>query len=153
MYTIRLATKNDFKDIQKLNTEIFVDNVKWDSDTIENYSTSEQGAKYFKDALESKSGCFFVAVDGGELIGYANGCDMNAYWRRSKYFELENIGVIPERKKEGIGKALLAKVTKWAKDNGFDKIYINCYSKNIEALDFYKQQGYEEIDICLEKKI
>ena len=153
MYTIRLATIDDLKNIQKLNTKAFNDNIKWDEDIVEDYASTEQGEKYYKENLLKEDGCFFVCESEGELVGYANGYDMNADWRKSRYFELANIGVLPEFRKKGVGNALLEKVTEWAKEHGFDKIYLNCYIKNRGALEFYRKRGYKDIDICLETDI
>lgn len=153
MYKIRLATIKDLKSIQKLNTLVFADNIKWDSDAVENYSNTPQGEKYYASALKNSNGCFFICEENGNFLGYANGVDMEVDYRKSKYFEIVNIGVHPATRGLGIGKALLDEITKWAKEKGFEKIYLNCYAKNTGALDFYKKNGFEEIDICLEKSI
>ena len=43
--------------------------------------------------------------------------------------------------------------TKLAKERGYQKVYLNCYIRNSEALKFYKSRGYTKIDVCLEKTI
>ncbi|MFC1622320.1 GNAT family N-acetyltransferase [Patescibacteria group bacterium] len=153
MLTIRDATIEDLEDIKKLNTKIFSSNIKWDKDTVENFASTKQGEKYYTEALQRKDGCFFVCEEDGEMVGYANGGDKKEIGRKSRYFELDNVGVIPERLKQGIGKELLNKVNDWAKEKGFQKIYLNCYFANKGAIKFYKKAGYKEIDICLEKEI
>ena len=87
------------------------------------------------------------------MVGYVNGAKLDLPYRKSKYFEIQNLGVIPERKKQGIGSMLLEKASVWAKNNGFEKIYLNSYIKNSEAVNFYRSKGFEDIDVCLEKKI
>lgn len=149
---IRTATINDLEAIMELNGKAFADNIKWDKDTVD-YSTNEVGIKYYEKALQDPEGCFLVCEDDGALIGYANGQDKKDEDRKSRYFELSTIGVSPDRRGEKIGKSLLDEITKWAKEKQFDKIYLNCYVKNKGALEFYRKNGYQEIDVSLEREI
>lgn len=153
MYKIRPAEPGDLENLQQLNTLVFKDNAKWDADAIENWAHTPQGETYLKKAIVRKNGCFYVCEENGSLIGYADGLDMQVDWRKSKYFTLINMGVLPNRTNEGIGKALLNEVISWAKKHGFERIYLNCYIKNTNAVEFYKHLGFEEIDVCLEKEI
>ncbi|OGK58937.1 hypothetical protein A3H84_04410 [Candidatus Roizmanbacteria bacterium RIFCSPLOWO2_02_FULL_40_13] len=74
-------------------------------------------------------------------------------YKKSKYLEVENMGVIPEYRSKGIGAMLMENAKKWAKENGYQKLFVNSYFKNQKAIDFYKRNGFEEIDISLEVKI
>ena len=151
--TIRPATIKDLESIKKLNSKAFVDNTLYDSDALPHFSTSKAGSNYFAEALNRKDGCFFVAEDKGKLIGYVNGGAREFNYRQSKYFEIENLGVIPSHHRQGIGTQLLESITQWARDHGFQKIYIESYANNIGAIAFYQHHQYQPIDICLEKTI
>lgn len=150
---IRKAEITDLEKITWLNTKIFIRNAEYDSDMVPRFAETEEGRKYFKDAIERSDGCFFVVEENREIIGYVNGGKMDLPYRKSKYFQIENLGVLPSNKRKGIGTALLNKITTWAKEQGYEKIYIESYAKNDEALAFYRKHGYEEIDISLEKAI
>ena len=130
-----------------------MNNSEYDEDAVEDFAYTPQGEKYFKEAIRSRKGCFLIAEEDGQMIGYANGEEKEVSYRKNRYFEIDNLGVTPEKKKQGIGKKILDTITDWAKREGFQKIYLNCYVENREALDFYRSNGYLEIDICLEKKI
>jgi len=153
MVTIRKATISDLPAVKELNKQIFIKNPKYDDDAIENFAHTPQGEKYFTEAIKSKKGCFLIAEEDGQMVGYTNGEEKKVSYRKSRYFEIDNLGAIPEKKRQGIGKKILNAITNWAKKKGFQKIYLNCYAKNKEALSFYRSNGYSEIDICLEKKI
>ena len=153
MFTIRSATINDLEKIKQLNTNAFINNVNYDPDAIEDWAHTPQGEKYLRNAIEDTSRCFLVCEEENGIIGYIDGHDMECDWRKSKYFELINLGVHTEKQGQGIGKALMEEVTKWATERGFERIYLNCYLRNKPALDFYKKLGFDEIDICLEKDI
>jgi ribosomal protein S18 acetylase RimI-like enzyme len=150
---IRKATLDEIHKIKELNTIIFINNPEYDNDAVENFSQTKEGDKYFKKAIENTDGIFLVAEENGELVGYINGSTADFPYRKSKYFEIENLGVIPKAKRKGIGTKLLEELTKIAKEKGYQKIYLNCYAKNDEAINFYKTSGYEKIDVCLEKEI
>jgi ribosomal protein S18 acetylase RimI-like enzyme len=150
---VRKVNKKDLERIKKLNTEIFFNNIEYDHDAIESFAQTNRGAQYFKQAMEDKSGIFLVAEEKGELIGYINGSEMDLSYRKSRYFEMSNLGVSPKHKRKGVGTELLKQFTKEVKKRRFQKIYLNCYAKNTEAINFYKASGYKTIDICMEKEI
>src|SRR3989344_9445777 len=143
MANIRPATVNDLASVIALNQKIFFINSDFDEDIIPDFAQTPEGEKYFKEAIEDKRGCFFILEENGEMIGYTNGSPVvYMTYRKSKYFEITNVGVIPEKQGQGFGKMLMEAITSWAKEKGFQKIYLNCYAKNTKALDFYKKNGY-----------
>ena len=125
-------------------------NDEYDDDIAMNFDLTEAGYKFFKKALTNKNGCFFIAYDGKKMVGYANGGAKEYSYRNKRYFEIENIGVIPNYKRKGIGKRLLQKILDWTKSRNFERIHLNCYIKNQEALKFYRKLGFKEIDVSLE---
>lgn len=151
--TIRPARITELDKIRKLNTRIFVKNAKYDKDIIPRFAETKVGEKYFCEAINREDGCFLVAEKDGELVGYVNGKALDILYRKSRYFEIENLGVLPEMKRQRLGTKLLEEVTKWAEENSFQKIYVESYAKNKEALAFYRMHGYKDIDISLEKSI
>ena len=151
---IRPANVKDIESIRILNTSIMEKvNQACDTDLVPYFAQTEAGKHYFIEALERKDGCFFVAEDNNALVGYVNGGTKEVLYRKSKYFEIENLGVSPDYKRSGIGTQLLETITNWAKDHGYQKIYLESYIKNSQAIAFYKKHGYQEIDISLEKNI
>jgi len=150
---IREATIDELPALLELNQKIFVKNPQFDRDLILDFSLTPEGIEYFKKEFKREDGCFLFAEQNGKLIGYVNGGSKKFAHRKSKYFEIDNLGVIPEEKGKGIGKLLLDKILEWAKRKDYQKIYLNCYAKNSEALSFYKKSGFNEIDIGLEKTL
>jgi GNAT superfamily N-acetyltransferase len=45
---------------------------------------------------------------------------------------------------------LIQKCLEWAKTQGFQKVYVNAYFGNLDAIKFYKKNGFVEIDLGLE---
>lgn len=151
--SIRKATIADFEGLISLNETIFVDNPQFDDDLIDGFMQTTKGQIYLKNALEDSSSIFIVAEENEKFIGYANGMPMEIPYRKSKYFEIENLGVTPDQKGSGLANKLLGAITQEAKEAGYEKIYLECYAKNARALSFYRKHGFEDIDVCLEKTI
>jgi GNAT superfamily N-acetyltransferase len=150
---IRKANKEDIEELRKLNYRIFGDAEKFDSDVIADYALTEDGGKWIEDAICNSKGCCLIAEENEEMIGYTSGLEKEMEYRKGKYFEIVNIGLIPEARGKGLGEKLLETIEEWAKNNGYNKVYLTCYAKNSQALSFYNKKGYEEIEVSLEKRI
>lgn len=148
---IRPAQKNEVKQLQILNDEVFVDNRKYNPDLDMNWAKSNKGKEYFTKLLNNPHACCFIAEDKRRRIGYIAAAAKNISYRKSKYIEIENMGVTPKYRSRGIGTMLIEKCCEWAKVKGFQKIYVNAYFQNIKGVSFYKKNKFLEIDVGLEK--
>ena len=150
---IRSLKKNEWKILQQLNNEVFIDNAIYDNDLILDWATSDKGKKYFKKILLDKKALVLLAQENGKLIGYLAARQKNLGYRKSKCLEIENMGVSPNFRSKGIGSTIINECISWAKKQGYKKVYVNSYLKNTRAISFYKRNGFNEIDISLEKDI
>jgi ribosomal protein S18 acetylase RimI-like enzyme len=154
MITLRNATTSDVGMLQNLNDEVFVDNCKYDTDLDMNWAKGTAGFAYFTQLVENKDAFCIIAEDEGRVpIGYLAASPHPISYRKSRYIELENMGVIPTYRSKGVGSLLMAEFSKWAKKHSFDKILVNAYSANTGAVEFYKRNGFEVIDVTLEKSV
>jgi ribosomal protein S18 acetylase RimI-like enzyme len=154
MIRIRTAKKTEWPKLQDLNNEVFIDNQKYDADLVRDWSHSKAGKKYFQELVDDpKSLCLVAEADSGELVGYLAASPKPISHRKSKYFEVDNMGVTPDHRSKGIGQKLMERCVKKAKERGYQKVYVNSYSSNAGAIKFYKKYGYSEIDISLELEI
>lgn len=150
---IRSARKDEVKKLQKLNQEVFIDNQQYDSDLIMDWATSELGKQYFTDVLNDPKSCCFIAEDNCRIIGCICCRGRKINYRKSKYIEIDNMGVLPEYRSKGLGTKLIKKSLSWAKTKGYQKMFVNSYFHNIKAIAFYKRNGFSEIDLSLERNI
>ncbi len=60
------------------------------------------------------------------------------------------MGVLPKYRGRGIGKSLVQHAKQYAKSLGTTKIYVSAYWGNESAINFYKKEGFEPIDMGLE---
>jgi len=150
---IRKATKDDIKTLQNLNDEVFVDNSKYDPDLKMDWAQSETGKEYFTDVVNNPNAICLITESEGKAIGYIAAGPKEFGYRLSKYLEIENMGVSPKHRSQGIGLKLIKECLKVAKERGFQKAYVNAYSENVGAINFYEKNGFNKIDISLEKDI
>jgi ribosomal protein S18 acetylase RimI-like enzyme len=153
MVNIRRANKNEVTDLQYLNNEVFIDNQKYDSDLDMNWSQSDRGKDYFTELLRNTEAYCFIAEENGRKIGYIAASPKFVASRKSKYMEIENMGIIPEYRSKGIGTILMNECLKSARLQGFQKVIVTAYFANKMAIEFYKKNGFSEIDISLERVI
>lgn len=153
MIKIRTAKKGEVGELQNLNDEVFIDNQKYDSDLFMGWAKSDKGKGYFTNLVNNLNALCLIATDNKVSIGYIAAAPKNFGHRKSKYLEIENMGVIPQYRSKGIGSLLIKKCLKWAKKKGFDKVYVNSYFANSKAIGFYKKSGFSEIDVSLERKV
>jgi ribosomal protein S18 acetylase RimI-like enzyme len=151
--TIRLATFADISLLQTINDQIIIDNPKYDPDLRLDWAQSSDGQKYFTDLVNDPRRFCFIVADGDKVIGYLAASPLEISYRLSRYLEIENMGILPEYKQKGIGTLLMHKLIEVAKNAGYQKLYVNSYIKNNQAVDFYKKSGFNAIDTSLEKPI
>lgn len=150
---IRQARKDEVKKLQDINDDAFANNPKYDPDLVLDWAQSEKGKAYFTNLLNDSNDVCFVAEDGDKLVGYIAASPKPIAHRKSKYIEIENLGVAQAYQRKGVGSLLMEKCLEWAKERGYEKVYLSSYFANTQAIDFYKKNGFSEIELSLEKSI
>jgi len=153
MITIRPARIDEIEKLQRLNQEAFVDNVKYDPDLIMDWAMSDKGKEYFTKIFRSPDSQCFVAEDSGVLVGYIVLSERFIDYRKSRCVEINDLGVTPGYQSKGIGSLLIHKAVEWAKEKGYQKMYVSCYFTNTRAISFYRKNGLTEIDLDLEMNL
>jgi len=147
------ADINDVQALQDLNDEVFIDNSKYDDDLKLDWAQSEVGRKYFTGIVKNPENICLIARDGERPVGYVAAEPKNFGYRFSKCLEIDNMGVSPNYRSKGVGSELINRVIEIAKSRGYKRIYVNSYWKNEKAISFYEKNGFEKIDVSLEKII
>jgi GNAT superfamily N-acetyltransferase len=147
------AKPEDWETIQKLNNEVFVNDGNHDDDLDLNWPFSEVGVEYYKKLADGKYGHCLIAMQSGVPAGYVALAIKDFGYRKSKYVEIENIGVNPEFRSQGIGHLLMQATEKWAREQNATKLYVSAYFKNEKAISFYKREGFYESGLELDKKL
>ena len=149
--TIRQVKSEDWWSIQKLNNEVFQNDKDNGPDMDLNWPHSEKAIKYYQDLANGAYGHCLIAEIDGIAVGYVALSIKDFGYRKSKYVEVENIGVSPEFRSKGIGEKLMNASSEWAKSQGANRLYVEAFWGNTKAIKYYKNNGFTEIGIQLEK--
>lgn len=151
--SIRESKSEDWESIQKLNNDVFVSDSKNDSDLDLEWPFSTEGINYYKKVASGEKGYCLIAEKEGVPVGYVAAVKTVVGYRKSSYVEVDNIGVSPEYRSQGIGKKLMEAAENIAREQGIDKIFLSAYVGNKRGISFYKDLGFEEISLELQKDL
>lgn len=111
-----------------------------DDDYLDNLSIEENYQKRIKDYKENG---FIVAEHDGEIVGFCRYRIGNNY--KDEYPEVDSelcaLYVKPDKKRNGIGKALVEYVKNEFRKNNLNKMIIWCFKDNYPSRAFYEKMG------------
>jgi GNAT superfamily N-acetyltransferase len=96
-----------------------------------------------RSALESHDACVLVADDDGELVGICTAYQDLHSVRYGYRAWVEDLAVDPDRRSQGVGKALLDAATGWARERGATHLELDSALARIDAHRFYEREGSE----------
>ena len=96
----------------------------------------------FQVGLIRKNGPVYYAVEVGKVVGWADIFpeDNPRFAHRGSL----GMGIIASHRQQGIGQKLLAAVLKKAKEFGLEKVELNVYTSNVNAIKLYRKLGFHE---------
>ena len=152
--TLKKVSIADVAKLQKIGMTTF-------SETFREFNTPENLNKYLVESfsieklrseINNTHSEFYLALDDAKddtnAIGYlkVNFGESQTELKDSKSFEIERIYVLKEYQGKDVGKLLYQKALAIAQQNNVDYIWLGVWEHNKQALDFYKQQGFEAFD-------
>ena len=143
---IRSATQNDLHFLARLALRLWEEH------------TEEELFAEFSDIFATGQAQFFLAFENDSPIGFAQ-CQL-----RHDYVEgtdsspvgyLEGIFVLPDYRRRGCARALLAACEDWARLQGCTEFASDCELQNSESLAFHLHAGFSEANriICFTRKL
>lgn len=102
-----------------------------------------RAAVALRGAIESHDACVLVADDGGQLVGI---CTIYQDLHSVRYGYrawVEDLAVDPERRSEGVGKALMDAAKDWARERGATHLELDSALARTDAHRFYEREGSE----------
>ena len=93
--------------------------------------------------LPRDDGHLLAAFDGGEAVGYAYGYELPRLKRPGTSLLLYGIEVVPERRRQGIGRALLDAFATLTAERGCDSHWLLTNASNEPAMRLYAAAGAE----------
>ncbi len=151
---IRKATMEDLSSIQNLNQQLFIYEVTTfkDESLDINWPYKESGIVYFKRQIERE--LLLVAEVSNQIVGYISWYNyIDLAYKDEKHVELDNIFVLEEYRKMGIGTKLFEALKTKCKEDNIDYIVASTNFKNTNAISFYEKNNFEKQIITLKQKI
>ena len=131
MINYRNLTLVDAVEVFELEKEIF---------TKEAWSLAQ-----VKEELGGARRLYIGAIDGdlasGRIVGYG-GIAVSG-----ESADIHNIAVVEEFRRQGIARRLIARLERWAKDQGASEILLEMRVGNAEARPLYQSLGYSEVRV------
>jgi putative acetyltransferase len=146
-----------------LKEEIIIRKIIADDDTklsmiirssLEDFGAVKQGTVYFDETtdhlyelFQKERSVYFVAVINNEVVAGAGIFPTEGL--PYKMCELVKMYVSSSARGKGLGKILLQKCVEAAKENGFEKMYIETMPELTNAINMYKKYGFTFISSSL----
>ena len=139
----RIATTKDVGQICRLCDEFFAYNADLQP---EYYIAAKETGDYPRSIITSENADILVAVENNVIVGFIHISKAQTPPFDSvmphNYAEIIGCFVTASHRKKGIGAELMDFARRWGKEQNLDCIELCVLSNAKEALDFYKQQGF-----------
>jgi GNAT superfamily N-acetyltransferase len=96
-----------------------------------------------RQAIGSHDSVVLVAEDGDELIGFITGYQDLHSVRFGYRAWVEDFAVAPERRSQGVGRALLDAAKAWGQERGATHLELDSALARTDAHRFYEREGAE----------
>lgn len=155
---IRKAKPEEWKDIQRLNKQIFDYELKIVPSSNCDFPNTQEAIDYFKLAANEKNDhVAFIYELNQRVVGYAISKIIPAseltHRLGVKLGQLHTLCVDKEHRYGGIGKQLIEESKKWALLKGASHFKIVAYADNAPARHLYKKCGFTEFEVGYELKL
>ena len=144
---IILCTENHLDELVHVAKQSFIDAFEKQTEpsNFQAYITKAFEPSAVLDELQKpQSVFFFLQTEENETVGY-----VKLRWDRSEEFfpsdkalELQRIYLLEKHWNKGFGKTLLNFSETYARENGFDWIYLIVWFQNHGAIKFYEREGW-----------
>jgi putative acetyltransferase len=97
--------------------------------------------------FETPGSVYYVAEKDNEIVG---GCGIfPTVGLPNKTCELVKLYLAPSARGTGLGKALMLKAMAWAKEAGYEKVYLETMPELSNAVTMYEKLGYNRLTKAL----
>lgn len=129
---------------EKTFCETFMDDNS--QEDMENYLKENFSYEQLENEVSNQDSKFFIVRHHEEVVAYMkiNFDKAQTEEGHSNTLEVQRIYVLKEYKGKRIGKLLMQKAIKIAKDNGLNYIWLGVWEHNLSAIKFYEKQGFKK---------
>jgi ribosomal protein S18 acetylase RimI-like enzyme len=103
--------------------------------------------EYIVSLIDDEHVGLFVAETSAGLVGFVHVMVRETppipLFVPRRFAIVDNLGVDPEFRQSGVGRALMARAQTWARRKGAASVELNVYEFNQPAIMFYEKLGYK----------
>lgn len=155
--SIREARESDLPSVCRLSDDINMDHHENMPRDFIKPDGSDHDDPYWRRFLGKEGAAVFVAEDGGALVGVvAVSVSKSApfpFIVSRPRGHVATIVVAKKHRGKGIGHKLISTAEAFAKNEGADDIRLEVMAFNADALEFYREIGYENFSYRLSKPL
>lgn len=143
---LRIEPTTDAGAIARLNGTIQEHHRRLYPGTFKPHAEEEVQAFLAKQLQDPAWHCRLAYLDdqeAGYVLFYLREYRENPFRRAYRGVHIDQISVRPEFKRKGIGKALMAEVEAFAREEGVSQLELTFWERNEEACTFYEELGFE----------
>lgn len=150
---IKKADMSNLKDIQELNHQLFeLEFDKFNPALRVGWSFEEQGESYFVSMLTNE--LVYIAVAQDKIVGYLAGrINVQGSYVTKTLAEIDNMFVLEAYRRYGIGSKLINAFKQYCLQHDIEELKVTASSKNVDAIDFYRKNGFEDFEITLKTSL
>ena len=151
--SIRKATVDDFEAVARLNRQVQAWHAATYPGVFRPASADTLSAVAFGDLLAAPQMTVLVALDAGDVVGYLTARRIEradtpyTYGRRVLY--IDQTGVDEASRRTGCGRSLIDAALNVAKERGIDRVELDTWAANGDALAFFESAGFRAHNIRL----
>ena len=145
---IRKATLNDF---DKGLLKVFIEGYRYHQNGRPDIFANLSDEELKNDLIQNFNRLTtLVILDDEKIVGYLSYIIKK---RHTGKLDVDQLVILEERRGQGLGKKLMEEAKKIAKENECDRIELNCWLFNENALNMYEHIGYNRQRIIYEMKL
>ena len=142
---IRIATKEDIKDLQSLYYELENDAVTFQP---EHFVHGERNEEFFSIIFNSENQDILVAEQDNKIVGFAHVVILEQKkvpcLIPERVIYLQDLDVSEELRSQGIGAKLIEACKDYGKKKGADFMRTQVFPQNERGMKFYERAGFSE---------
>ena len=138
----------DIEQIKYISEKTFCETFMNDNskEDMENYLKTHFSYEQIESEVREQGSKFFIVKDNEEVAAYmkVNLDKAQTEKGHSNTLEVQRIYVLKKYKGKGVGKLLMQKAIKIAKDIKLNYIWLGVWEHNLSAIRFYEKQGFKK---------
>lgn len=145
---IREASSNDYKEIHKLVKEVHELHAKARPEDYKDCDNPLKKDNYISMLNDINIKIFVAELDNSEIFGYTvlKKIEIKEHpiMIDKRILHMDDLCVSKKYRRKGVGKRLYNKAKEYCKEICFDKLELNVWKFNEEAIEFYEALGMKE---------